>query len=248
MLVLATLGASERRTRRARRKKIKVQPEPEPALVPTGRATIVSVGERFADERQAAAWLSAAGEAELDADVAVLNRALHAFRLAISDPYLGPVARRQALVARIGYGAGEQVADGLWTEARELIAGTARRRRARTLQPQARLAAVLSGREHALACQELALRARLDLDHGRDREAALQVRVALDAAIAELARDPTGPVLADRLDELRAQRVPIADAAQTALSGGLSPDDRETVAFTLGRIEAALRARAAANA
>ncbi len=231
-----------------RKKKIKVQPEPEPVLVPTGRATVVSVGERFADERQATAWLSAAGEAELAVDVAVLNRALHAFRLAIADPYLGPVARHQALVARIGFGAGEQVADGQWTEARELIAGSARRRRAKLLQPQARLAAVLSGRERALVCQELALRARLDLEHGRDREAALQVLVALDAAIAELARDPTGSELGDRLDELRAQRDPVADAAQTALTGSPSPEDREVVASTLGRIEAALRARAAANA
>jgi hypothetical protein len=247
-LVLATLGAPERRRLGSIRKKTKAQPEPEPTLVTTGRATIVSVGEPFADEREAAAWLAAAGEPELAADLAVLNRALHAYRLAIADPYFGPVARQQALVARIGYGAGEQVADGLWTEARELVAGPARTRRAKLLQPQARLAAVLSGRERALACEELTLRARLDLDHGRDREAALQVLVALDAAIAELARDPAAPVLGDRLDELRAQRDPIAQAAQAALLGGVPQEDREAVTLTLGRIEAALRARAVANA
>ena len=58
------------------------------------------------------------------------------------------------------------------------------------LHPQARLAAVLGARERPLACEELALRARLDLDHGREREAALQLLVALDAALAELARGP----------------------------------------------------------
>lgn len=248
MLVLANLGTRQRHTVRSVRKKIEAQPEPEPTPVTTGRATVVTVGEPFEDESRAAAWLAAAGEAELAADLAVLNRALHAFRLALTDPYLGPVARHQALVARIGYGAGEQVADGLWTEARELIAGADRKRRAKALEAQSRLAAMLSGREHPLACQELALRARLDLDQGREREGALQVQVALDAAIAELASDPTAPVLGDRLDELRAQRGPIAAIAQSAMRATLAPGDRELVGFTLGRIEAALRARAAANA
>jgi hypothetical protein len=152
------------------------------------------------------------------------------------------------LVARIGFGAGEQVADGQWTDARELSAARARQTRAKVLQPQARLAAVLGGRERALACEELALRGRLDLDHGRDREAALQVLVALDAALAELQWDPTREALSARLDELRDQRAGIAAAAQSALAGPISVEEREAVAFTLGRIEAALRARAVANA
>ena len=116
------------------------------------------------------------------------------------------------------------------------------------LQPQARLAAVLGGREQPLACEELALRARQDLDHDRDREAALQLLVALDAAVAELSRDATAVALTDRLTELRGQREPAAAAAQAALGGPLSEAQRETVAFTLGRIEAALRARAVPNA
>jgi hypothetical protein len=151
-------------------------------------------------------------------------------------------------VARIGFGAGEQVADGLWTDARELIAKPGHRRRATVLQPQARLAAVLAGRERALICEELALRARLDLDNGRDREAALQVLVALDAALVELATDSTGATLQHRLTELRAQRAPIAAAGQAALAGPLPENDRDAVAFTLARLEAALRARAVAQA
>lgn len=214
----------------------------------TGRATVVDVGEPFATVEQASAWLSRAGEADLDAGLEVLSRVLHAFRLVTADPYLHPIGRRQALVARIGYGAGEQVADGLWTDARELIAKPRRRRRATVLQPQARLAAVLAGRERALACEELALRARLDLDEGRDREAALQVLVALDAAVAELSTDPTAPALQDRLTELRGQREPVAAASRAALAGQLAESDREAVAFTLSRIEAALRARAVALA
>jgi hypothetical protein len=116
------------------------------------------------------------------------------------------------------------------------------------LQPQARLAAVLGGRERALACEELTLRTRLDLDHGREREAALQLMVALDATLAELASDPTAPKLTERLGELRAQRESTGAAAQAALAGPLRPEQRQAVEFTLGRIEAALRARAVANA
>jgi hypothetical protein len=194
----------------------------------------------------AQAWLDRAGEDELEADLAVLNRALHAFRLATVDPYVNAVGRRQTLVARVGYGAGEEVADGLWTNARELAPESGRRRRSAVLAPQARLAAVLNGRDRALACEELTLRARLDLDHGRDREAALQVLVALDAALAELAGESLD--VQERLSELRTQREPVAVAAQAALAGPLSAEQREAVEFTVKRIEAALRSRSVAKA
>jgi hypothetical protein len=247
VLVLATLGAPERRHLRAIRKKHDAQPEPEPVPVATGRATIIDVAGEFESTRDAEAWLARAGEEQLTTGLAVLNRALHAFRLVTADPYQNVVSLRQALVARIGYGAGEQVADGLWTQARELVFAPGRRRRATVLAPQARLAAVLNGRDRALACEELALRARLDLDHGRDREAALQVLIALDAALAELAGDDAAAALGERLAELRRQRDPVAVAAQSALAGPLPADQLEAVEFTLGRIEAALRARAVAR-
>ncbi len=247
VLVVATLGAPERRRLLAKGKR-NAQPEPEPMPVPTGRATIIEVGAPLADERAAHAWLGGAGEQDVATGLAVLNHALHAFRLVTADPYLHPVGRHQALVARVGFGAGEQVADGLWTEARELLPDRGRQPRAKVLQPQARLAAVLGGRERALACEELALRAKLDLDHDREREAALQVLVALDAAVAELQADPAAASLGERLSELRGQREQIAAAAQTALAGPLSSAERDAVAFTLHRIEAAFRARAVANA
>jgi hypothetical protein len=210
--------------------------------------TIIDVGEPLESEAGARRWLASAGERDLEADLAVLNRALHAFRLVTADPYLHPGGRRHTLVARVGFGAGEQVADGLWTDARELDADPRRQPRAKVLQPQARLAAVLTGRERALACEELALRGRLDLDAGRGREASLQVLVALDAALAELQADPTATTLARRLDELRELRDGVAAAAQTALAGPISSAELEVVAHALARIEAALRARAVANA
>jgi hypothetical protein len=106
----------------------------------------------------------------------------------------------------------------------------------------------MNARERTLVCEELVLRARLDLDYQRDREAALQLVVALDAALAELTVDQAASTLGDRLTELRGQRDAVALAGQAALAGPLTDSDRETVAFTLGRIEAALRARAVANA
>jgi hypothetical protein len=211
--------------------------------VVTGRATVIDVARPLADEPEASAWLASAGESELEADLAVLGRALHSFRLATADPYQHPVGRHQLLVARIGYGRGDEVAEGLWTDARELILPERRQRRSRILAPQARLAGLLAGREQPLAGEELALRARLDLDHGRSREAALQVLVALDAALAELPADPAAPVLESRLEELHELRDSVDEAGQAALAGPLDRDQLDTVEFALGRIEAAFRAR-----
>lgn len=215
--------------------------------VATSRATIVDVGVPLADADQARAWLQQAGEHHLSDDLAVLNRTLRAHRLVSADPYLNPVSREQAIVARIGYGPGEQVAEGHWTAARELYGSVPRRRRSHALHAHARFAGLLTARGSALVCEELALRTRLDLDQGLHREAALQVLIALDAALAELPGDLAGAALEERLAELRDQRRPVATAAQAALAGPLDAEQVEVVSFTLGRLEAALRARAAAT-
>ena len=125
----------------------------------------------------------------------------------------------------------------------------AAQRRARVLHPQARLAAVLGAREPMLACEELALRARLDLDHGREREAALQVLVALDAALAELPRTHRPP----RWRRVCASCAGNATPSRAAGAGGAERTPvprraRDRGHFTVARIEAALRARAVANA
>ena len=247
MLVFATLGAPERRFRDRSRTKRVAEPEPEPALVTTGRATVVDVGHAFADEAAGAAWLRGAGEDYLAAELRVLNRALHAFRAVTADPDAHTVARARALVARIGYGSGDAVADGLWNDARELVIPRKRERRSAALVPQQYLAAVLTGQEQVLACQELVLRARYDLDHDRPRDAALQVLVALDAAIAELARESKAHDANQRIEELRGRREITTAAAQAALAGPLDEKLLEEVAFTLRRLEASLRARAYAS-
>ena len=111
-----------------------------------------------------------------------------------SDPYGHEVGRAARLAVRVGYGTGEELADGpLERGGRGPASRSARRRRAEALRPQERLAAVLGGREPIDVCETLLLRARADLDQGRPREAALQLRLGLEALLAELPDRRAGP-------------------------------------------------------
>jgi len=247
VLVVARLAAPERSSppHRVRRR---AAPLPAPAASDTARATIIDVGRPFASDTDAARWLSGAGEPELAGGVAVLNRALLAVRALTADPYLNPVTRAQALAARVGFGAGEEVADGRWREALELTAIHGRRRRARAERERAssansRLAAALAGRWSSLICEELTVRARLDLDLGRTREAALQLAVALDGALAERSAGGAPAPLGDRLEGLVEARARVSAASEAALTRALSRDELATVERTLAQLEAALRAR-----
>ncbi|HVL96472.1 MAG TPA: hypothetical protein VM266_11490 [Solirubrobacteraceae bacterium] len=239
---------------RPRRRRREVPAEPPAAAPGVTRATVVDVAT--VDDEEARAWLEDAAAAGAEATVADalrwLNVALRAHRAAAADPYVREVAPEHALAIRAGYGAGFEVADGRWTAARELPArsreaGSRRARRETALRPQERLAAILSGREAVLACEELALRARLDLDGGRPREAALQAHLALEAAVAELQAFRGQRDLAQRLQELDADRDALAAAANEALLGGPSDATIAAVHAGLERVEAALRARAAAG-
>ncbi|HEX6388271.1 MAG TPA: hypothetical protein VFZ89_02455, partial [Solirubrobacteraceae bacterium] len=112
-----------------------------------------------------------------------------------------------------------------------------------TLRPQERLAAILSGRDVALACEELTLRGRADFDAGRSREAALQLRVALEAAIAELAPWADRPRMANAITRLSGERGLVGDAANAALQGGLDEEMVAEVERVLKLVESALRVR-----
>jgi hypothetical protein len=257
VVVLATLGAPECRVLGRRRARA-APPAPPPAPVTVTRATVIGA-RPFRRDRDAGPWLRTADlEAEAAAALAVLNRVLHLHRTAAADPHAREVAREQALVARVGVGASEQVAEGRWEQAVELPpqrrdarrrALPPPRRGARRCgpPPAERLTALFGAHDAALACEELALRARLDADAGRDREAALQLGVALDAALSELEPWAERGDLRARLDELHALR-PAADAAaRDALQGGLDDAATADVKRALERLEAALLARTAAG-
>lgn len=242
VIALKTLGAPERRRLRGRRPRSVGEAEVEP--VPTTRATMISA-EPFASPLEAEAWLSAlrrdrdALQEEARLGAAELTRMLRAHRAAASDPW-APVecSPAHALVVRVGYGSGEQVAEGRFGDALELprteARALARGRRGDALGPGERLAAILSGRDELLACEELVLRARADIEAHRPREAALQARIALEAVLAELDPDDA---------ELGAARAEVGDAANAALTG-VPPDHLQSaVEHAVERMERALRRR-----
>lgn len=219
--------------------------EAEPEPVPTARATMIAA-EPFGSALEAEAWLSAlkrdrdalVEEARLGA--AELNRMLRAHRAAAADPWAAvEVSPVHALVVRVGYGVGDLVAEGRYDDALELprteVDALSRGRHGDTIGPGERLAAILSGRDELLACEELVLRARADVDAHRPREAALQARIALEAVLAELPPD------IDR--ELPACRAEIGDAANAALAGDPPEHLQHAVRHALERMERALRRR-----
>jgi hypothetical protein len=227
VLVLGTEGAPPRQ----RRPRAVEGAEPEP--VPTSRATVVRPAP-FGSAADADAWLSELRaseeevESELAAGVAVLNRALFARRLASADPYLAELSVERALVARVGYGEGEEVADGRYAAALELPRPGARRVKRSMESPDERFAALLGAREEPLVAEELVLRARADLNAGRGREAALQARVGLEA-------------LAASDGSLAVHREAVAAAANAALSAELDAAAQQAVTEAVKAMEAALR-------
>ena len=281
VVVLGTLGARPRASARAQRRAMGrsrsrggLAPSPEPTPVATARATIVDPISLSA-ERQAQAWLADLdAEREASAAAAVLNRVLHFHRIASADPYVHEVSPDQALVIRAGWGEGEQVADGRWRHALELPWTEGKRRsvgartrglanRSASLRPQERLAELLGARGGTLLCEDLALRARLDLDQDRLALAAIELQTAYTTALGEL-RAEQRQDLAIRIAELEKLSDGVAAQARAALPGsGPATDagepagvparvdgapggpDEEIVRHALERLETALRARTA---
>lgn len=249
VLVLSTLPAPVRRFPLGRRTR-SAPAEPEPATAPLARLTLVDA--RPAGEDAAREWLARAAEDESVPATALaqVNTALRGYRAAAADPYVRDLAARHALVCRAGYGAGVEVAEGRWAKAVELKPSkderVRRERREAALRPSERFAALLSARDAVLACEELVLRARLDLDQGRQREAALQAHLALEAAVTELQAFRAERVVAERLATLEEHRDAAAAAANEALRGGLSEAALKSTVGAVERVEGALRARSAA--
>ena len=247
IVVLDTVGARPR-TRRGKRRAPRAGESGEPELVPSVRVTVIRA-DPFQSRDEAEEWLEGlrrdrpALEEEVSAGTRELNSLLRAHRAAAADAYVRDVVPAGATVVRVGQGTGDQVADGRFDSAAELPPPSPRsrvRRRADALAPDERLAALLGRREEALVCEELVLRARSDLDAGRPREAALQARIALEAALAELDRSPSER-LADDLRALEESRDALGRAANEALGAEPAVELQEAVAEVVERIETALR-------
>jgi len=234
VLVIETLGAPPpaRRRRRPRR----ADPGAAPPPLPLTRATAVRAHHPFDTEGEAARWLEGALASEeqveelLAEGIDLLNRALHTQAASSADPRLAETSPERAITVRIGYGSGKEVAAGRFTAAHEIdlrsSSSSRRRRRDEELRPQERVAAVLGRRERIDACETLLLRARADLDAGRRREAALQLRIGLEALLVELAGALADPGHEEDMAMLEARRGEAGEAANTALRGDLD-DERE---------------------
>jgi hypothetical protein len=235
VIVVRTLGARERRRMRGRRPSA-VADATEPEPVPTSRITLVRA-QPFGSAAEAQEWLVRlrgdrdALDAEIERALVDLNAILRAQRAAAADPYARDVDRATANVVRVGYGSGDQVADGHFEAAYEVPDRPARVKRTVALQPQERLAAILNGSSPVLAAEELVLRARADIAAGRFREAALQARIGLEALLSERPED------AGRLEPHRAR---IADAANAALKGELPGEQEIAVTDAVDEMRRAL--------
>ncbi len=240
--------APVRRRRRARRLE-----GSEPETVTLTRVTAIRAFAPFESEEDAGRWLEEACEAEDTVDVLIeeatglLNRALHAQAVATANPNSrSELAAADAERVVIGYGSGEETAAGRFRDARRVDAragSSRRRRREEELRPQERVAAVLGGREQLDACETMLLRARADLDAGRDREAALQLRVGLAALLVELKGALADPGHEEDIGTLNARKSEVGKAANQALEGNLAPLHRQCVEEILAIAERVLRRR-----
>jgi hypothetical protein len=247
VVVVQTLRAPPPKGKRLGRRARRVHPGPPPE-VPLTRLTVIpaepSQREEAARELEQEARDSEAAEARISAGLQSLNTVLRSHRIATQDPYDHEIGRDSALIVRTGYGTGEGLAEGRWEEAVEVPPAIRRQRRAQALRPQERLAAVLAGREPIDVCEPLLLRARADLDQGRAREAALQLRGGLEALLAELP-DKAGPDQEEDLAALSARRDATVAAAEDALRGPLPDEQVAEISETLQICQRVLRRRQA---
>jgi hypothetical protein len=86
-------------------------------------------------------------------------------------------------------------------------------------------------------------RARLDLDAGRLREAALQLRVGVEALLVELRGALADPGHEEDLAVLGERRGEIGNAANAALRGELDQSEADSVRDLLAIAERVLRRR-----
>jgi hypothetical protein len=182
----------------------------EPEETPVTRVTVT--GERLEDTARGTAWLEemmgsgGRGAEEVRTATRIVNRALGALRAAARDPLVQDIGATRALAVRLGHGTGDELADGRWTEAREL--SRPRRGRLDDVDPQTRVAAVLAERDEVHPAETLMLRARLDIQQGRRTEAVYGLR----AARAALEERP-GSRRKELLEELAAIEEKLGDTS-----------------------------------
>lgn len=248
VLVVETVGSPYPAHKRRRKAKPReVEPGESAPEVPVTRLMVIVASEL---EGEGEAWLEGLKrsqdelEAFIERGLDCIRRAIAARRVTASDPSIGDPSLDSVLAVRVGFGEGDHLVERQWERAYEIPQDTRRSSRRELLRPQERLSALLGLRTAPLACEELLVRARADADAGRSRELALQMRVALEALLAE--REVfTAAGQAEDLAFLDTRRQAAGEAANEALRGPLSADRVAEVAETLNVCERVLRRRAA---
>lgn len=252
VLVTETLGAPTP-SRRRRRRPREANPDQAPSTLPMARVTVVLASHPYGDEAAAGSWLESVTDDEAVLDelatnaTETLNRALHVHAVVSENSHAQELSPSRVTATRIGFGSGKQVASGEWATALDIDTsrsrGSLKRRRSEELRPQERTAAILGGREQLDACETLLLRARADLDAGRIREAALQLRIALDALLMELSDALDDPDHVEDIATLKSRRDEATAAAGSAIPGDLSATQLTSVTEVLELCERVLRRR-----
>ncbi len=250
VLVLLSTGAPAPGRRRRRKPRASDAQRP-PEELPLTRATAVRAFEPFQDTEEALRWLGSATASDEAADAVIehgavlLNRALHVAGIAAGDPFPQERSPWSAAAVRIGIGTGEEVAESLYTEARaiDIRSGSGASRRDDAIRPQERIAAVLGDREDLDACETLYVHARRDLDAGRWREAALQLRVGLEALLIELQGAMSDPGHDEDMETLAERRQEAGAAGNQALKGSLDAANKTNVRQLIEIGERVLRRR-----
>jgi hypothetical protein len=248
VIALRTVGAELKRSgagrRAGRRRPTQAAPGDETEPVAVTRVTVIR-GNPFDDLAAAREWLAGCGDAETAHDevaeaLKLLNRAIHAHRVSAADPYVTDLSLTGARQVRLGYGGGDELVEGRWRDAYVVPPQAARTRRRRMLEPEEQLARILSGRRPAHASEDLLLRARLDLDQGRGRAAALQANLARAALENELGA--AGGAGASR-DAVRAHGELLERLASAALERELADDEIRQLEEALLELERVARRR-----
>ena len=192
VLAVRILGAPRAATRLRRGRPVALDSEPDATPLPLSRVTLVK-STAFDTDQAAAAWLAeVAGDDEMSAGLSAetcrtLNRALQAHRVAAPDAYAADLHPAAAVAVRFGYGTGDEVAEGRWSEAFELAEAKRRGLRSALIDgvgAQERVAAVLGGRDEVGAEESLLLTAELAAAERRNREAAIAAAAAANALAA----------------------------------------------------------------
>jgi hypothetical protein len=249
VLIVRVADAPPQPRRRLGRSKPKdADPAEPPPRVPVTTLTAVRPAD-LGDEAAAKAWLAGVRDdrdalaGEIDEALQLINLAVHAHRAATIDPQIPDIGAAGALAVRVGYGSGDDLVEGRYSEAVD-VPRSERRRRAELLRPQERVAEVLGGKAAVAPCELLLIRARSDLDAGRDREAALQVRVGLEAMLADREAFDAPDQAAD-FAALQERRKATGEAANEALAASLSDGRLAEVTETLAICERILRRKRA---